>query len=112
MALGELEGRVDDLVIDGDRIAWRFTLRGVHRGTLLGRAATHRRIELRGVNFQRLAAAWSRLTTRCSMRSARSSRCSALEAAAELLALVVLFELDHVVCGLLDLVLGRGDVMP
>jgi len=55
MALGELEGRVDDLVIDGDRIAWRFTLRGVHRGTLLGRAATHRRIELRGVNFQRLA---------------------------------------------------------
>jgi len=54
-ALASLEGRVDDLVIDGERIAWRFTLSGLHRGPLFGYPATHRRIELYGVNFQRLA---------------------------------------------------------
>lgn len=36
---GPLEGTIDELVCDGDRIAWRWTLRGPN-GTL------------RGVNFQ------------------------------------------------------------
>jgi hypothetical protein len=41
--LGTMEGSVDDLVREGDRIAWRWTLRGQNGS-------------LRGVNFQRVVA--------------------------------------------------------
>ena len=54
-AFSELEGQVDDLLVDGDRIAWRFTLIGTHRGPFLGEPATGKRITLTGTNFQRLA---------------------------------------------------------
>jgi predicted ester cyclase len=45
---------VDDLVIDGSGIAWRFTLRGEHVGPFLGVEPTGRRVAIQGVNFQRL----------------------------------------------------------
>jgi predicted ester cyclase len=45
---------VDDLVIEGDAIAWRWTLTGTHVGPFAGLAPTGRRATLRGVNFQRL----------------------------------------------------------
>jgi steroid delta-isomerase-like uncharacterized protein len=45
---------VDALVIEGDRIAWRWTLTGTHAGVLLGVAPTGKAITLRGVNFQRV----------------------------------------------------------
>ena len=37
---------VDQLVIDGDRVAWRWTLRGTKDGTAMA---------IRGANFQRVA---------------------------------------------------------
>ncbi len=45
---------VDDLLIDGGRIAWRFTLRGEHSGPFLGVEPTGRHVAIHGVNFQRL----------------------------------------------------------
>lgn len=54
-ALAGLEGQVEDLVGEGERIAWRFTLRGVHEGSLFGQAPTGKRVELRGANFQHLS---------------------------------------------------------
>jgi steroid delta-isomerase-like uncharacterized protein len=54
-AFAEIELRVDDLVVDGDAIAWRWTLTGTHVGTFAGVAPTGRRATLRGANFQRLA---------------------------------------------------------
>lgn len=39
--LGAMEGSVDELVREGDRVAWRWTLRGQNGS-------------LRGVNFQRV----------------------------------------------------------
>ena len=45
---------VDDLVVEGDRIAWRWTLTGTHAGAFLDVAPTGKAITLRGVNFQRL----------------------------------------------------------
>jgi predicted ester cyclase len=45
---------VDDLLVDGDAIAWRWTLTGTHVGAFAGRGPTGRRVTLRGVNFQRL----------------------------------------------------------
>jgi len=54
LAFSELEAHLDELLIDGDRIAWRWTLSGVQRAQFLGEAATGKRIRLTGTNFQRL----------------------------------------------------------
>ena len=45
---------VDDEVIEGDRIAIRFTITGTHLGTFMGAAATGNRIEVHGMNLFRL----------------------------------------------------------
>jgi predicted ester cyclase len=55
-ALSNLETELAELVVEGDRIAWRFSVTGDHVGELAGIAATGRRVTLRGVNFQRLEA--------------------------------------------------------
>ena len=53
-AFGDIQIKVDDLLVDGDRIAWRWTLVGTHVGPFTGLAPTGRHATLRGVNFQRL----------------------------------------------------------
>ena len=53
-AFADIEIRVDDLVVEGDAIAWRWALTGTHVGPFAGVGPTGRRITLRGVNFQRL----------------------------------------------------------
>ena len=55
-AFGSIDLRVEDLVVEGDAIAWRWALTGTHVGPFAGVAPTGRRIALRGVNFQRVAA--------------------------------------------------------
>lgn len=51
-AFGALRVTIDALVVEGERLAWRFTVEGEHRGPFLGVEPTGRRIALRGVNFQ------------------------------------------------------------
>jgi len=53
-AFEALEARVDELLVDGDRIAWRWTLSGVQRAPFLGECALGKRVTLSGTNFQRL----------------------------------------------------------
>lgn len=53
-AFTDIDMAVDDLLVDGDAIAWRWTLTGTHVGAFAGIAPTGRRIPLRGVNFQRV----------------------------------------------------------
>jgi len=53
-AFADIQIVVDDLLVDDDRIAWRWTLTGTHVGPFGGLAPTGRRASLRGVNFQRL----------------------------------------------------------
>ena len=55
-AFERLEGHVDELLVDGDRIAWRWTLNGRQRAPFLGEPNTGQQIALRGVNLQRLEA--------------------------------------------------------
>jgi predicted ester cyclase len=55
-AFEALEGCVDDLLIDGDKIAWRWTLTGVQRAPFLGECALGKRVTLSGTNFQRIEA--------------------------------------------------------
>jgi predicted ester cyclase len=53
-AFADIDIRVDDLLVDGDAIAWRWTLTGTHVGSFAGLAPTGRCVTLRGVNFQLL----------------------------------------------------------
>src|SRR5882672_4998620 len=53
-AFSEIDLQVEDLIIDGDAIAWRWALTGTHAGSFAGIAPTGRRVTIRGVNFQRL----------------------------------------------------------
>ena len=53
-AFADIEIMVDDLLIDGDAIAWRWSLAGIHVGPFAGLPPTGRRVALRGVNFQRV----------------------------------------------------------
>jgi steroid delta-isomerase-like uncharacterized protein len=55
-AFADLEAHVDELLIDDDRAARRWTVTGTQVAPFAGRPATRRRTELRGVNFQRFAA--------------------------------------------------------
>jgi predicted ester cyclase len=48
--------RVEDVLLDGDRIAWRWTLTATHGGPFLGVAATGRRVTMTGMNIQHIAA--------------------------------------------------------
>ncbi len=56
-AFSNIEARVDELLIDGDQIAWRWSVTGTHTGAFAGFAATGRRVTLQGVNLQRLEGA-------------------------------------------------------
>jgi predicted ester cyclase len=44
--LPDLQCPVDEVVAEGDRVAGRFSLRGTHRGTLLGIPATGKRVDV------------------------------------------------------------------
>jgi steroid delta-isomerase-like uncharacterized protein len=55
VSFADIEIRVEDLVVEGGAIAWRWILTGTHVGPFAGVAATGRRATLRGVNFQQVA---------------------------------------------------------
>jgi hypothetical protein len=52
-ALEEIDGRIDELIIEAPGAAWRWTISGRHVRPLAGVAPTGRLVELHGVNFQR-----------------------------------------------------------
>lgn len=53
-AFDDVSVSADDLVLDGDNIAWRWTFEGRHTGPFAGVAPTNKRVVLRGTNFQKL----------------------------------------------------------
>jgi predicted ester cyclase len=53
-ALSGLSASLDELVVEGDKLAWRFRVSGTHVAELAGIAPTGRHVTLTGVNFQRL----------------------------------------------------------
>src|SRR5262245_52867568 len=44
----------DDLMVDGDRLVSRWTVRGTHRGPFAGVEPTGRPIEVRGISIHRI----------------------------------------------------------
>jgi len=51
----DVQWSLEETIAEGDRIAARFTMRGTHDGTFFGVPATGRKIEVRAMNFYRLA---------------------------------------------------------
>ena len=54
-ALPDLRVEIHDQIVEGDKVVTRKTLRGTHRGTLLGVAATGRTIEISVIDIVRVA---------------------------------------------------------
>jgi steroid delta-isomerase-like uncharacterized protein len=50
-ALPDLEWTFDDVIVEGDRVAARWTTRGTHDGDLLGFAPTGKPVEFTGISF-------------------------------------------------------------
>jgi len=53
-AFPDLQIVVEDVVVEGDKIAGRCVVRGTHRGHTLGFAATNRPVEFSGMCFVRV----------------------------------------------------------
>lgn len=53
-AFEHLSVTVEDMVADGDRVAARFTARGVHRGEFMGLPPTGRSITMTGIEIFRI----------------------------------------------------------
>ena len=51
----DVQWSLEETIAEGDKIAARFTMRGTHDGTFFGVPATGRKIEVRAMNFYRLA---------------------------------------------------------
>ncbi|SKD09791.1 conserved hypothetical protein, steroid delta-isomerase-related [Chitinophaga ginsengisegetis] len=47
----DIQWSPDDVVIDNDRVAVRFTMKGTHKNIFFGIAATERSIEIKAMNF-------------------------------------------------------------
>lgn len=54
-AFPEGHNTLDDVLADGDKVAWRWTYRGVHKGPLMGVPATGKTITITGITIDRIA---------------------------------------------------------
>jgi steroid delta-isomerase-like uncharacterized protein len=54
-AFPDMQLAVEDLVAEGDRVAARVSMRGTHRGALLGIAPTGKRVAMAGMDLVRFA---------------------------------------------------------
>lgn len=55
MAFPDWQEHVDDIVVEGDRVAVRFTASGTHKGFFAGIPATGRKVTVKEVSFYRLS---------------------------------------------------------
>lgn len=53
-AFSKTEFQIDDMVAEGDKVAVRWTLRGLHNGEILGVAPTGRNVFLQGMSIMRV----------------------------------------------------------
>lgn len=54
-AFSEDHTTLDDLVAEGDRVAWRWTFRGKHTGPLMGVPATGKQVTITGITIDRIS---------------------------------------------------------
>ncbi len=54
-AFPDAQQTVEDMIGEGDKVVWRWTIRATHRGEFLGIAATGNEVTLRGISIVRIA---------------------------------------------------------
>jgi steroid delta-isomerase-like uncharacterized protein len=54
-AFSQPRSTIDDAIVDGDKVAWRWTFQGTHTGPLMGIPATGKAITLSGITIDRVA---------------------------------------------------------
>ncbi len=54
-AFPDLEVPLEEVLAEGEKAATRYTMRGTHRGTLMGIPPTGRQVEITGMNVMRLS---------------------------------------------------------
>ncbi|MGE0227096.1 MAG: ester cyclase [Dehalococcoidia bacterium] len=52
-AFPDLQMTVDDIIVDGDRLAWRWSVRGTHQAALMGTPPTGKAVSVHGVSVDR-----------------------------------------------------------
>jgi predicted ester cyclase len=50
----DLHFTIDDMVVEGDKVAVRFTLTGTHKGEFMGRPPTNKKLTMWGINIYRV----------------------------------------------------------
>jgi steroid delta-isomerase-like uncharacterized protein len=55
-AFPDLHTTIEDIVTEGDKVAYRWTAVGTHQGELLGVAPSNNRVELTGITIERIEA--------------------------------------------------------
>jgi predicted ester cyclase len=53
-AFPDLETQIDDILVEGDRLAVRSTFRGTHEGEFMGISATGKKVEVANYDFVRM----------------------------------------------------------
>jgi steroid delta-isomerase-like uncharacterized protein len=53
-AFPDLEANIDDMLVEGDQIAIRSTVRGTHEGDFMGIPATGKKVEVANYDFVRI----------------------------------------------------------
>jgi steroid delta-isomerase-like uncharacterized protein len=53
-AFPDINVTVEDVIAEGDKAVTRWTIRGTHRGELMGIAPTDKPIELKGITIHRI----------------------------------------------------------
>jgi predicted ester cyclase len=54
-AFPDKQATLDDMVVEGDRVAIRFTETGTQKGTFMGNPPTNRKVMVRGIEIDRVA---------------------------------------------------------
>ena len=53
-AFSNMHTVIDDTIVEGDKVAWRWTFQGTHTGSLMGIPATGKAVTLTGITIDRV----------------------------------------------------------
>lgn len=51
----DIQWKLEEMIVEGDKVAARFTMRGTHQGSFFGVPATGKKIEVQAMNIYRFA---------------------------------------------------------
>jgi len=54
-AFPDIHLTIDDMVVEGDKVATRWTLTGTHKGEFMGRPPTNKKVTIWGITIDRVA---------------------------------------------------------